>query len=103
MGADKDLLQMNLKNRDKYIQSLTKCSQQNLKNLNNLEYKNAELKKIVNDLDCEVEVGRYNENYFRDRLMSSEHQLVLTEGLARYNSEKVQMMKNDLHLLKLTI
>lgn len=47
--------------------------------------------------------GRMNELYFRDRLIQSEERLAASEGLAAYNSTKIQLMKNDLHLLKLTI
>lgn len=54
-------------------------------------------------LDSEAIAGRINEQYFRERLIESEGRLVATEGLAYYNGQKVELMKNDLYRLKLTI
>lgn len=63
---------INLKNRDKYIDSLTQCASENLKSMKNLESNNRELKQLTNMLDCEIIAGRANEQYLRDKLISSE-------------------------------
>lgn len=78
LGTEKDVLEINIKNKDKYIDSLTRCSQQNLKNLQNIQENNKDLKNLVGALDCEVMAGRMNELYFRDRLIQSEERLAVS-------------------------
>jgi hypothetical protein len=71
--------------------------------LNDLEVKNKELKGLVGMLDCEVGAGKCDQEYLIERLMRTEEQLVVAEGASRYHSEKVELIKNDLQMLKLQI